>query len=130
LRQANWNEFSLVNDQGFSVLEAGKQPIITGELKDEDILAVSQTIQSYSLVRKMRRESGIRPMSSGTTRLEDSTLFEDRKNIARALVRVHNQSCGLNGIFKGKDKGLILTLFGPPGWRMTSASEATSEHVQ
>ena len=86
------------------MLEAGrKQPVITGELKDEDMLTVSQTIQGYSLVCNTWRESRIMlgvctlltrliaefngrriSTSSEATRLEDSTPLEDRKDIAQA----------------------------------------------
>jgi ATP-dependent 26S proteasome regulatory subunit len=55
-------------------------------------------------------------------------LPSDRKMLLQSLVEAHNaELSGFDDFIKGKGRGLVVNLFGPPGVGKTLSAEATSE---
>jgi hypothetical protein len=54
-------------------------------------------------------------------------LPSDRKTLLQSLVEAHNAEIGFDDFIKGKGRGLVVNLFGPPGVGKTLSAEATSE---
>lgn len=54
-------------------------------------------------------------------------LPQDRKTLLQSLVEAHNAELGFDDFIKGKGRGLVVNLFGPPGVGKTLSAEATSE---
>ena len=52
---------------------------------------------------------------------------EDRKTLLRSLIEAHNAGSVFDDFIKGKGRGLVINLFGPPGVGKTLTAEATSE---
>jgi len=57
-------------------------------------------------------------------------LPSDRKTLLQSLVEAHNEEMVFDDFVKGKGRGLVVNLFGPPGVGKTLSAEATSEHVK
>lgn len=55
-------------------------------------------------------------------------LPADRKMLLQSLVEAHNVELnGFDDFIRGKGRGLIAALYGPPGVGKTLSAEATSE---
>ena len=54
-------------------------------------------------------------------------LPSDRKTLLQSLVEAHNEEMVFDDFVKGKGRGLVVNLFGPPGVGKTLSAEATSE---
>jgi hypothetical protein len=55
-------------------------------------------------------------------------LPSDRKMLLQSLVEAHSADLsGFDDFIKGKGRGLVINLFGPPGVGKTLSAEATSE---
>lgn len=51
----------------------------------------------------------------------------DRKALLQSLVEAHNGEMVFDDFIKGKGRGLVVNLFGPPGVGKTLSAEVTSE---
>lgn len=54
-------------------------------------------------------------------------LPSNMKTLLQSLVEVHNSEMVFDDFIKGKGRGLVVNLFGPPGVGKTLSAEATSE---
>jgi ATP-dependent 26S proteasome regulatory subunit len=56
-------------------------------------------------------------------------LPSSMKTLLQSLVEVHNAEMVFDDFIKGKGRGLVVNLFGPPGVGKTLSAEATSERA-
>lgn len=54
-------------------------------------------------------------------------LPSNMKTLLQSLVEAHNEEMDFDDFIKGKGRGLVVNLFGPPGVGKTMSAEATSE---
>lgn len=70
----------------------------------------------------------IRPIEWNEEAFANLVLPSDRKMLLQSLVEAHNaELSGFDDFIKGKGRGLVVNLFGPPGVGKTLSAEATSE---
>jgi SpoVK/Ycf46/Vps4 family AAA+-type ATPase len=73
----------------------------------------------------------VQPIEWNEEAFANLVLPSDRKMLLQSLVEAHNaELCGFDDFIKGKGRGLVVNLFGPPGVGKTLSAEATSEHVK
>jgi len=70
----------------------------------------------------------IQPIEWNDEAFANLVLPSDRKMLLQSLVEAHNaELSGFDDFIKGKGRGLVVNLFGPPGVGKTLSAEATSE---
>lgn len=70
----------------------------------------------------------VEPIQWNDEAFSNLVLPSDRKMLLQSLVEAHNTDlCGFDDFIKGKGRGLVVNLFGPPGVGKTLSAEATSE---
>jgi hypothetical protein len=70
----------------------------------------------------------ILPIEWNEEAFADLVLPSDRKMLLQSLVESHNAELNrFDDFIKGKGRGLVVNLFGPPGVGKTLSAEATSE---
>ena len=70
----------------------------------------------------------IEPIEWNEDAFVNLVLPPDRKMLLQSLVEAHNAELnGFDDFIKGKGRGLVINLFGPPGVGKTMSAEATSE---
>jgi len=73
----------------------------------------------------------IQPIEWNEEAFANLVVPSDRKMLLQSLVEAHNaELSGFDDFIKGKGRGLVVNLFGPPGVGKTLSAEATSEHVK
>ncbi|ROV88968.1 hypothetical protein VMCG_10160 [Cytospora schulzeri] len=110
------------------------------KLTDEDRLITNAMVRGYSLNAKRFLELCIDNLSEiqwNTNCFDELVLDATTKKTVQALVSTHSQKrepCDdkdtFDDIVKGKGKGLVCVLHGPPGVGKTLTAECVAEFVQ
>ncbi|KAI3393464.1 hypothetical protein diail_4228 [Diaporthe ilicicola] len=113
-----------------------------GKLTEEDCLLASAMCRGYSMNAKKFLELSVDNLTEiewNTSCFEDLVLDPSTKKTVQALVSTHSQKRGssdgknqdgFDDIVKGKGKGLVCVLHGPPGVGKTLTAECVAEYVQ
>lgn len=111
-------------------------PAQLAPLTDEQCLLASPLVRGFSFTEKKFLDfqvDKISPVEWNTKCFEQLVLPDDQKELVQALVTEHTQRVAGNGdagfddIVKGKGRGLILVLHGPPGVGKTLTAECVAE---
>ncbi|KAF7986681.1 hypothetical protein HWV62_20186 [Athelia sp. TMB] len=104
------------------------------EPTDDDLLIATAVLYGFSLTDKLWLElnvAHVQPITWNTDAFANLVLPAGRKMLLQSLVEAHNaELSGFDDFIKGKGRGLVINLFGPPGVGKTLSAEATSEHVK
>jgi hypothetical protein len=108
------------------------------ELTEEQCLLASPMVRGFSFTEKKFLDffiDKLSPVDWNTQCFEQLVLPEDQKELVQALVAEHTQRTahsghGFDDIVKGKGRGLILVLHGPPGVGKTLTAECVAEFSQ
>jgi hypothetical protein len=89
------------------------------KMTDEQALLCPARIRGFSLVEKswnLFLVERVEEIQWSENAFESLVLEEDSKNMVQALVTTHNATgLGFDDVIKGKGRGLIFLLYGPPG---------------
>jgi hypothetical protein len=89
------------------------------KMTDEQALLCPARIRGFSLVEKswnLFLVEQVEEIRWSENAFESLVLEEESKNMVQALVTAHNSTGeGFDDIIRGKGKGLIFLLYGPPG---------------
>ncbi|KAK1726457.1 AAA family ATPase [Colletotrichum acutatum] len=105
-------------------------------LTDEQCLLASPMVRGFSFTEKKFLDffvDKISPIKWNTRCFEQLVLPDSQKELVQALVAEHTarttdpNSSAFDDIVKGKGKGLILVLHGPPGVGKTLTAECVAE---
>ncbi|KAJ0296797.1 hypothetical protein COL516b_011348 [Colletotrichum fioriniae] len=105
-------------------------------LTDEQCLLASPMVRGFSFTEKKFLDffvDKISPIEWNTQCFEQLVLPDSQKELVQALVAEHTaratdpNSSAFDDIVKGKGKGLILVLHGPPGVGKTLTAECVAE---
>lgn len=109
-------------------------------LNEEDLLLANSMVRGYSMAAKRFLEfdlEKISPVQWNNKCFEELVLDDTTKKTVQALVSTHSGRNGepsedenFDDIVKGKGKGLVCVLHGPPGVGKTLTAECVAEYVQ
>ncbi|KDQ08103.1 hypothetical protein BOTBODRAFT_139298 [Botryobasidium botryosum FD-172 SS1] len=106
---------------------------ITDELTPDELLLTSPILYGFSLTEKLWLEFDVEKVTSfewNEDAFKQLVLPPAQKSLIQSLVESHNQEgADFDDFIKGKGKGLIFNLFGPPGIGKTLTAESASEIV-
>lgn len=118
-------------------LDLGEIPTIDAcePLTDEQCLLANCFVPGFALNEKKWIDfcvDKLQPIIWNSNVFDQLVLPASQKSLVRALVESHvNESAdGFDDIIKGKGKGLISILHGPPGVGKTLTAESVAEHTQ
>jgi len=104
------------------------------KLNDEDIMLANATIRGYSFAQKVFLEfyvDELKEIEWNTKCFDGLVLDPTVKKTVQALVSMHNKRRdAFDDIVKGKGKGLVCVLHGPPGVGKTLTAECVAEFVK
>ncbi|TKA60914.1 hypothetical protein B0A55_12153, partial [Friedmanniomyces simplex] len=103
-------------------------------LTDEQCLLANAMVRGFSFAEKRWFDffvDRLGPAGWDSGCFDKLVLPAAQKDLVRALVTTHTQqSAGFDDIVKGKGKGLILVLHGPPGVGKTCTAETVAEYCE
>lgn len=108
-------------------------------LNEEDMLLANAVVRGYSMAAKKFLEfevEKISPIKWNSKCFEELVLDDGTKKTVQALVSTHSgrntesSEDNFDDIVKGKGKGLVCVLHGPPGVGKTLTAECVAEYVQ
>lgn len=105
-----------------------------GLLTEEQCLIATSTVRGFSFEQKLWLDffiDQLSPVDWDPTCFDQLVLPDIQKNLIRALVTEHTQHKDtFDDIVKGKGRGLIFLLHGPPGSGKTLTAECVAEYFQ
>ncbi|KAJ4365558.1 hypothetical protein N0V83_008177 [Neocucurbitaria cava] len=114
------------------VIETGSGD--TPELSEEHLLLCDDRIPGFSLTTKVWgffEVNKIEDVEFKDTAFEKLVLAQEKKDMIEALVRAGQGSATyFDDMIKGKGKGIIFLLHGPPGVGKTFTAESIAEFIQ
>lgn len=103
-------------------------------LTDEQCLLASAMVRGFSFTEKRWFDffiDNLLPPGWNPNCFDQLVLPRSQKELVRALVATHvQQRLGFDDIVKGKGKGLIMVLHGPPGVGKTLTAETVAEFCE
>lgn len=108
---------------------------VPAPLTDKQCLLSTPIVRGYSFTEKKFLDflvDGLSPIDWNTKCFEQLVLPDHQKELVQALVAEHTQrvtssSADFDDIVKGKGRGLIFVLHGPPGVGKTLTAECVAE---
>ncbi|KAK1750508.1 AAA family ATPase [Echria macrotheca] len=124
------SEWDLITDE-----EELAAAMVLAPLTDEQCLMASPIVRGFSFTEKKFLDffvDKLRPIEWNTRCFEQLVLPDQQKELVQALVAEHTQraASGFDDIVKGKGRGLILVLHGPPGVGKTLTAECVAEFAR
>lgn len=108
------------------------------ELQDNELIMASSTVRGFAFMDNRFLEmfvDNLKPIEWDEGCFDQVVLDATPKHTIRALVETHTRrqnepsSDGFDDIIKGKGKGLVMVLHGPPGVGKTLTAECVAELV-
>ncbi|KAH7090217.1 hypothetical protein FB567DRAFT_626231 [Paraphoma chrysanthemicola] len=101
---------------------------------DDEVLCCSHYVLGFSLVHKRWggfSVQGLKDINFDISAFDSLVIQPDQKSFIRSLVNNHqNKRVGFDDLIKGKGKGLIFLLHGPPGVGKTLTAESLADYTQ
>ncbi|KAE8378061.1 P-loop containing nucleoside triphosphate hydrolase protein [Aspergillus bertholletiae] len=110
-----------------------KHELVDGQLTEEHLLLCTDTVPAFSFEDKKFLTANIGDLEDITFNQEvfrQLVLPDPTKEIVRVMVQSHVNGVEFDNLTKGKGKGLIMLLHGPPGVGKTMTAEAVAEYSQ
>ncbi|OCL04534.1 P-loop containing nucleoside triphosphate hydrolase protein [Glonium stellatum] len=109
------------------------QGLVPEEIGDEEYLICPPTVLAFSLADKKWGEfavANIKDIEWNALAFSSLAIEEDKKTVLQGLVKSYQSGSGksrFDDVIKGKGKGLVFLLHGPPGVGKTLTAEALAE---
>nr|XP_023907899.1 uncharacterized protein LOC112019614 [Quercus suber]POF16364.1 atpase family aaa domain-containing protein 3b [Quercus suber] len=120
--------------ESFDVNARGEQKPELEPLTDEQCLLATAMARGFSFEEKKWFDffiDQLSPPNWDTQCFDQLVLPQTQKQLVRALVTTHcQQQDSFDDIVKGKGKGLVMVLHGPPGVGKTLTAETVAEYCQ
>jgi len=87
-------------------------------MTDEEFLICEYQVPGYSLMTKSwynLNVSHVKDIEFDTDAFDRLVLRQEKKDLIRSLVKPKRDSKGFDDLIRGKGKGIIFLLHGPPG---------------
>lgn len=130
---SDWSYHSFISEDS----DLGKKGIIAAHkpLTDEQCLLANFLIPGFALSEKKWVDfyvDRLEPVAWNTNVFDQLVLPASQKSLVKALVESHVREGvdGFDDIIKGKGRGLISILHGPPGVGKTLTAESVAEHTR
>ncbi|KAJ3517036.1 hypothetical protein NLJ89_g764 [Agrocybe chaxingu] len=121
------------DQQAQSISIGSGEAALQVELSDNELLLTPTLVFGFSLSDKLWLQFSVEKIMDiewNENAFANLVLPEQRKTLLQSLVEAHHKEIHFDDFIKGKGKGLVVNLFGPPGVGKTFSAEATSEHVR
>ncbi|KAH8650042.1 P-loop containing nucleoside triphosphate hydrolase protein [Xylariales sp. PMI_506] len=120
--------------KAFGYANFASETVETDKLSDEDVMLANATVRGYSFTTKRFLEffiDQLSPIDWNTKCFDDLVLDESIKKTVQAIVSTRSSKReSFDDIVKGKGRGLVCVLHGPPGVGKTLTAECVAEYVQ
>ncbi|CAA7269690.1 unnamed protein product [Cyclocybe aegerita] len=127
------HDFDQVRYQTQNMSISAGEAVLRVELSEDELLLTPTLVYGFSLSDKLWLQFNVEKIMDiewNENAFANLVLPEQRKTLLQSLVEAHHKEIHFDDFIKGKGKGLVVNLFGPPGVGKTFSAEATSEHVR